>query len=175
MPAEGEAACWWTNSGLCFVSSDVGFATVQLMTGFHPGITERPDRLRTYCTRRVRRDHPCNNAPSLPKNDQLTGGLGAGVRCQEPPLLKTGLKVIVPIRQHGRGNIYPAGNVVLSECREVLSGLQQGGGHGVFLRRCHSKPWGQGHPQAPHGLRTNVHQGSHLLLRGTCGYICAKE
>lgn len=66
----------WT---LLCLSSDVGFATVLLMTGFHPGITERLDRLRTYCTRRVRRDHPCNNAPSLPKNDRLTGGLGADV------------------------------------------------------------------------------------------------
>lgn len=57
----------------------VAFATVLLMMGLYPGVRERLERLRTYCTRQGRRDHPCSNAPFLPKNDRLAGVLGAAL------------------------------------------------------------------------------------------------
>lgn len=94
------------------------------MTGLYPGITERLETyLETYCTRQVRRDHPCSNALSCQKmiGSLVSLELHSDVPCQEPPLLRIGLKVIPPIQQHAvtslqEGNswgcVYPAGSMV---------------------------------------------------------------
>lgn len=156
MSVEREADSWWTDSGLCFASRDVGFATVQLLTGFHPAITESPG-LKTYCTRR---DHLCNNDHFLPKNDELAGALGAGLM---PPAKNSSTEDWPEgcpthsstchdptAEQNAWGFIYPAGKRafalshdeqgvvevqgIRTKCREKLSDLQQGGGKTRVLR-----------------------------------------
>lgn len=127
------------------------------MTGLYPGITERLERLRTYCTRWVRRDHPCSNAPFLPKNDRRAGVLEAALRHPLPRTssiedwskghpthpaaccdLSAGGKFLgmrLSCREHGP-NPFPLDKDGAEELhrtgnkdRDMLSNQQQGGGH----------------------------------------------
>lgn len=168
MSVGGEADSWWTDSGLCFVPCDVGFATVQLMTGFHPATTESPGRLKTSCTRWGRRDHLCNNDLFLPKNDVLAGVLGAGLMSpaknsstedwpescpthsstrHDPTAAAKCLQIhlscweqgFCPLPMMNRGVVEVHGTG--SNCRDELSDLQQGGGKIRVLRQCVELSW----------------------------------